>query len=244
MTATTIMTGTSDQMQTQSGRRSARRAGAAVALLAVTAVWGSTFVVLTDTVTRLPVLDLLGVRSALAALAVTLVAPRAVARLSWSQRRWGLALGLVYGLAQVLQTVLQLWAAALVCVLGAIPGGVQLPTSAQDIGAVLYLALVAGAVTMLAQTWAQARLTAERAAVIMTTEPVWAALFAVVLGGESLGPRMLVGSVLVLAAMYLVEAGPTSLVPAKLPRGRGRTAFPGDSSPQCCPGGDGVPAFD
>ena len=43
---------------------------------------------------------------------------------------------------------------------------------------------------------------------VMTTEPVFAAVFAVLLGGESLGPRVLLGGALVLAAMYLVELAP------------------------------------
>ena len=43
----------------------------------------------------------------------------------------------------------------------------------------IYLAVVAGALTMLLQTWAQAHLEASRAAVIMAMEPVWAAGFAV-----------------------------------------------------------------
>jgi drug/metabolite transporter (DMT)-like permease len=42
----------------------------------------------------------------------------------------------------------------------------------------------------------------------MTTEPVFAAVFAVLFGGESLGPRVLLGGALVLAAMYLAELGP------------------------------------
>jgi drug/metabolite transporter (DMT)-like permease len=42
----------------------------------------------------------------------------------------------------------------------------------------------------------------------MTMEPVWAAAFAVAFGAERLGPRVLVGGALVLAAMYLVELGP------------------------------------
>jgi drug/metabolite transporter (DMT)-like permease len=285
---------------------------AALALLAVTALWGSTFVLLKDTVTRLPVLDLLGVRFLVAAVVATLLAPQAVARLSRSQRRWGVGLGLVYGGAQVLQTeglrftsasvsgfltgmyvvatpllgalllrarvprttwlavalatgglavlslrgfvlgtgelltlasavlyavhivglgrssragdalgltVLQLWGAALVCLVGALPDGVQLPGTPQDMVALLYLALGAGVLAMVAQTWAQARLAPERAAVVMTTEPVWAAVFAVLLGGETLGPRVLVGGVLVLAAMYLVEVRRRSR-PGR--RGRGR----------------------
>jgi drug/metabolite transporter (DMT)-like permease len=72
----------------------------------------------------------------------------------------------------------------------------------------IYLAVAAGAVTMLLQTWAQAQVDASRAAVIMAMEPVWAAGFAVALGGESLSPRMIFGGLAILSAMYLVELAP------------------------------------
>jgi len=65
--------------------------------------------------------------------------------------------------------------------------------------------LIAGAVAIWAQTWAQSHLTATRAAIVMTLEPVFAAGFAVALGGESLTSRMLLGGAMVLAAMYTVE---------------------------------------
>ena len=42
----------------------------------------------------------------------------------------------------------------------------------------------AGALALAGQTWAQAHLPATRTAIIMTMEPVFAALFAVLLGGE------------------------------------------------------------
>ena len=67
------------------------------------------------------------------------------------------------------------------------------------------MALVAGALAIWAQTWAQSHLPATRAAIVMTLEPVFATGFAVALGGESLTPRMVVGGALVLAAMYVVE---------------------------------------
>jgi drug/metabolite transporter (DMT)-like permease len=70
---------------------------------------------------------------------------------------------------------------------------------------VLYMALMAGAVAIWAQTWAQSHLSATRAAIVMTLEPVFAAGFAVGLGGESLTARMLLGGAMVLAAMYTVE---------------------------------------
>ncbi|MBC7374474.1 MAG: DMT family transporter, partial [Frankiales bacterium] len=74
-------------------------------LLAVTAAWGSTFFLLKGVVDRVPVADFLAVRFAVATIAVALIAPRAVAALSAAERRHGVALGLVYGVAQILQTV-------------------------------------------------------------------------------------------------------------------------------------------
>jgi drug/metabolite transporter (DMT)-like permease len=117
-------------------------------------------------------------------------------------------------------SVVQMATIAVVCGLAAAPGGIQLPGSGTDWAIVIYLALIAGALTMLLQTWAQARVEASRAAVIMAMEPVWAAAFAVVFGGESLTVRMLIGGGAILAAMYLVE-----LAPARLPsvRRRGRS---------------------
>ena len=72
----------------------------------------------------------------------------------------------------------------------------------------VHMALVAGAFALVAQAWAQAHLTATRAAVVMTMEPVFAASFAVLPGGEVLTVRMLVGGALVLNPVYVVELGP------------------------------------
>jgi drug/metabolite transporter (DMT)-like permease len=94
---------------------------------------------------------------------------------------------------------------ALVAGVAAVPGGLTLPADGSQWVSLLYMALVAGAGALWAQTWAQAHLTATRAAIVMTLEPVFAAFFAVLLGGESLTVRMLVGGGLVVTAMYLVE---------------------------------------
>lgn len=270
-------------------------------LLAVTAAWGSTFFLLKEAVTRVPVADFLALRFLVAAAAVTLLAPRALSRLSADERRYGLLLGLVYGAAQVLQTtglqttsasvsgfltgmyvvftpvlgalllrarttpvtwravalatvglavlslqgfavgggealtvasavlyglhivglgrwsregsalgltIVQLWVVAAVCLVAGLPGGVTLPDRGDDWAVLVFMALVAGAAALVVQTWAQARLAPTRAAVIMTMEPVWAGFFAVLLGGEVLTARVLVGGGVVLAAMYLVELGP------------------------------------
>lgn len=73
-------------------------------LIAVTAVWGSTFFLIKDLVARMPVADFLAVRFLIAALAMVLLFHRQLMRLS--RREWGqgLALGAIYGVAQLLQT--------------------------------------------------------------------------------------------------------------------------------------------
>ncbi|MGI8458695.1 MAG: DMT family transporter [Propionibacteriaceae bacterium] len=105
-------------------------------------------------------------------------------------------------------TTVQMITIALVCWVAAVPDGITWPQGQADWGQVVYLALISGALAILLQTWAQARVRATRAAVIMSMEPVWAAIFAVGLGGELITGRMLVGGAAILGAMYLVELGP------------------------------------
>lgn len=274
---------------------------ASLALLAMTASWGSTFFLIRDLLERVPTLDFLAVRFLVATVAMLLVAPRAVARLSPGSRRHAVVLGVVYGIAQILQTaglahtpasvsgfitgmyvvltpllaaallrtriggltwaavalaacglavltleglsigygesitlvsavlyalhivglgawsdprqalgmsIVQIGVIATVCWVATLPDGVVLPSEPRDWASVVYMALVAGAAAMLAQTWAQAHLPPTRSAIIMSMEPVFAALFAVWLGGEPLTVRMLGGGALVLAAMLVVEVVP------------------------------------
>ena len=75
-----------------------------VALLAMTAAWGSTFFLIKDVVTRVPVPDLLAVRFGLGTLALVVVAGRRL-RMSRRTLQGGVVLGLLYGVAQILQTV-------------------------------------------------------------------------------------------------------------------------------------------
>jgi drug/metabolite transporter (DMT)-like permease len=109
----------------------------------------------------------------------------------------------VFGLSIVQMVVI-----CLVCTTISAPNGIHPPQTSGGWLALLYMAIVSGSLTILGQTWAQAHLSASRAAIIMTMEPVWAAFFAVLFGGESLTVRMLVGGALVLAAMYIVEFAP------------------------------------
>ena len=274
---------------------------AVLALVGVTAVWGSTFFLLKGVVTRVPSADFLAVRFWLAAVLLWAVHPRSVRRLSPTTVRRGAWLGLAYGSAQLVQTwglartsasvsgfvtgmavvitpllaavllrqrvrpvvwvavglataglgvlslhgvalgggealtlvgaglyalhiiglsswsstrdaygltVVQMFVIALLCTVTALPGGVTLPARADDWAVLLYMATLSGAVAVLLQTWAQVHLPATRAAIVMTMEPVWAGGFAVTLGDEPIGLRLLIGGALTLTAMFLAELGP------------------------------------
>ncbi|KRC56714.1 MULTISPECIES: DMT family transporter [unclassified Nocardioides] len=277
---------------------------ATLALLGMTACWGSTFFLIKDLLERVPTVDFLAVRFLLAGAVMLLAAPRAIARLSADVRRRALVLGALYGVAQILQTaglahtpasvsgfitglyvvatpvlaaavlrtrinagtwaavvlataglgvltldglsigygeaitlvaallyaahivglgawstpadaigmsILQVLVIAGICLVAALvsgEAGIVLPERGSDWASLIYMALVAGAAAMLAQTWAQSHLPPTRSAIIMSMEPVFAAFFAVLLGGESVTGRMVLGGVMVLMAMLVVEALP------------------------------------
>ena len=282
---------------------------ATLTLLAMTACWGSTFFLIHDLLDRVPAVDFLAIRFGIASVAMLLLAPRAVARLSPELRRHALVLGVLYGAAQILQTVglahtpasvsgfitgmyvvctpllaaailhtrinaltwgavllavaglavltldgfsvgygealtlvaailyalhivglgawsrpadaigmsiLQCLVITVICFAAAVPDGITLPDRLGDWLAVVYMALFAGAAALLGQTWAQAHLPPTRSAIIMSMEPVFAAFFAVLLGGESLTLRMLLGGAMVLTAMLVVELLPRRRIEAEV----------------------------
>jgi drug/metabolite transporter (DMT)-like permease len=282
---------------------------ATAALLAVTACWGSTFFLIHDLLERVPTLDFLAVRFAIASATLVLLAPRALGRLTPESRRHAVVLGCLYGGAQILQTaglaetpasvsgfitgmyvvatplfaalilhsrigvltwvavvlamaglgvltlsglsigygealifvaamiyalhivglgawsdarqalgmaIVQLMVITVICLVCTAPNGVVLPDRTSDWVSLLYMAVFAGAGAMIGQTWAQAHLPPTRAAIIMSMEPVFAALFAVLLGGESATVRMVFGGVLVLAAMLIAELAPRRKVEAEV----------------------------
>lgn len=281
-------------------------------LLAVTAVWGSTFFMIADIVTRIDVPDLLAVRFVLAALVLTALGWRSMRRLSRLARRRGILLGLLYGVAQFLQTyglahtsaalsgfltgmyvvftpilgaalvrtaisravavavllaaaglavlsvhngggfglgewltlgsaliyavhiiglgrwsdpaevfgmsAVQMLVIAGVSVVAALPGGITFPSNGHDWLVVVYLALFAGALALIVQTWAQAHLPPTRAAITMCAEPVWAATFAVLFASQPVTWRLLAGGGLIVTAMGVADARNTQPgVPAAPP---------------------------
>lgn len=115
--------------------------------------------------------------------------------------RWA-SPGDAYGLATV-----QLAVVGLVSLVAAMPGGLALPRTPSMWGAVALTAVVASAFAFAAQSWAQSHLSASTAAVVFTTEPVFAALFAWS-GSEHLGAGLVAGGALILSAMLLLVRGP------------------------------------
>ena len=104
-------------------------------------------------------------------------------------------------------TVLQLAVVALMCLLASpLQGGMELPPSPQVWAALVFLALAATALAFLAQTWAQNYMSAPRAAIVLTLEPVFAGIFGVTVGGDTLTTRILAGGACIVAAMYVFSA--------------------------------------
>jgi drug/metabolite transporter (DMT)-like permease len=280
--------------------RDRRALAPTLALVFVCVLWGSTFLIVKDAVKRMPVMDFLAWRFAIATIAMIAIRPKAVLRIDARGRRIGVLLGLILGAGYIAQTlglqhtpasvsgfitglyvvftplctavllrrrinavtwfavvlataglallslhgfsigsgelltllcalafalhivglgewsssydsaglvVVQLGTAALLSIVVAAPQSLAPPPDGRVWGAVLLTALAATAVAFFLQTWAQARLSPTRAAVVMTMEPVFAGIFGVAIGGDPLGVRTVIGAVLVLAAMYAVELG-------------------------------------
>jgi drug/metabolite transporter (DMT)-like permease len=283
---------------------------ATLTLLTITAAWGSTFFLIKDLLDRVPVLDFLAVRFAIASAGLALIFPRALGRLSRESWRQAAVLGMLYGVAQILQStglahtpasvsgfitgtyvvatplfaaallgtritgitwgavllamaglgvltlsgfsvgfgealtfvaaliyalhivglgawssateamgmaIVQLVTITVVCTVMTLPDGITLPSTGRDWLSVVYMAMIAGAFAMAGQTWAQAHLPPTRTAIIMSMEPVFAALFAVLLGGEHATARMVVGGLMVLTAMLVVELVPRRHIEAEVP---------------------------
>jgi len=113
-------------------------------------------------------------------------------------------------------SIVQLAVITVICTIGAVPNGIGLPTTGVDWLRVFYMALFAGALAMAGQTWAQAHLSPTRSAIIMSMEPVFAAFFAVLAGGESITSRLLIGGGMVLSAMLIVELMPRRKIEAEV----------------------------
>jgi len=101
-------------------------------------------------------------------------------------------------------TVIQLTMCAVLAGLASAIEGYSLPPDTGVWSVVIFTAVFATAVAFIVQTWSQAHMSATKVAVILTMEVVFAAVFAIVLGGERLTIQTAIGGVLVVVAMYLI----------------------------------------
>lgn len=102
--------------------------------------------------------------------------------------------------------IIQLGTVGVAMTLVQAPFGISAPPSGGIWVAVLVTAIPATAIAFVVQTWAQSLMSATRAAVVLTMEPVFAGITAAIVG-EALGWRVFFGGALVVGAMYLVELG-------------------------------------
>ena len=102
-------------------------------------------------------------------------------------------------------TVVQLATVAAVCWVGALRDGYQAPPDGDVWNSIFFTAVFATAIAFFVQTWAQSIMDASRVAIILTSEVVFAAAFAVALGQEVLQLRTIVGGALMVLAMLIVE---------------------------------------
>jgi drug/metabolite transporter (DMT)-like permease len=101
-------------------------------------------------------------------------------------------------------TVIQLTMCAILAGLASAFEGYSLPPDRGVWSVVIFTAVFATAVAFIVQTWSQAHMSATKVAVILTMEVVFAALFAILLGGERLTLQTAIGGILVVVAMYLI----------------------------------------
>ena len=109
-----------------------------------------------------------------------------------------------FGLDAYALTIVQLTICALLTGFISIGQGYEKPTDAGVWGVVVFTAVICTAVAFIVQTWSQAHMSSTKVAVILTMEVVFAALFALLFGGESLTPQVAIGGAMVVLAMYLI----------------------------------------
>lgn len=101
-------------------------------------------------------------------------------------------------------TFIQIFVVAVMTGIAALIEGFQTPPDNGVWGVIIFTAIICTVTAFIIQTWSQAIIESTKAAVIMTMEVVFSALFAVTLGGEVLSTRTLFGGLLVVISMYTI----------------------------------------
>lgn len=271
---------------------------AIIGLIGITIIWGWSFTIVKQAITRIPVMDFLSLQFAGAVLVLVILRPTCLKNITLQDLRRGVVLGAVLGLAYTVQTfglrttpagvsgfitgisvvftpvvawlllhhsinlktwlsvalavvglallslhgwsfstgellilvcavlfalyivglgrwsaehdsyrfaVVQLGTTAIISLAAASPGGITMPPDIQAWGAVGFTAVMATALAYLVQIWAQSLISPTHTAIVLTLEPVFAGVFAIIIGGEQLTIRITAGAICVLAAMFIIR---------------------------------------
>jgi drug/metabolite transporter (DMT)-like permease len=101
-------------------------------------------------------------------------------------------------------TTVQLFAVTVLTGGFAFAEGYQAPPDSDVWAVVIFTAIICTSFGFIVQTWAQAHIDSTKVAVILTLEIVFAALFAITLGSESMSIQVALGGIILLTAMYLI----------------------------------------
>ncbi len=101
-------------------------------------------------------------------------------------------------------TIIQLATCGILTGIPALWNGYQAPPDKGVWAVVIFCALFATAIAFIVQTWSQAHMSGTKVAVILTMEVVFAAIFAVIFGGEHMTLQIGLGGILVVTAMFLI----------------------------------------
>jgi drug/metabolite transporter (DMT)-like permease len=99
---------------------------------------------------------------------------------------------------------IQIAVVALMTGIASFAEGIETPPDNEVWAVIIFTAIVSTVSAFIIQTWSQSIIESTKAAVIMTMEVVFSAIFAVTIGGEILSLRTLIGGTLVVISMYVI----------------------------------------
>jgi len=135
----------------------------------------------------------IGVGESLVLVSAILFAGHIIALSEWS-----------HGMDTYALTLIQMAVVSALSFLGGIRQGIEAPHDSGVWRAILYTAIFASAFAFFIQTWTQSFMAATSIGILLTMEYIFAAIFGVIFGHETLALRTLLGGSLVIVAMVVI----------------------------------------
>jgi len=135
----------------------------------------------------------IGVGESLVLVSAILFAGHIIALSEWSN-----------GMDTYALTLIQMAMVSAISFLGGFKQGIEAPHDSGVWQAILYTAILASAFAFLVQTWTQSFMAATSIGILLTMEYIFAAIFGVIFGHETLALRTLLGGSLVIVAMVVI----------------------------------------